>query len=343
MFWDLFSGISEQGFKDSDFTKKIGFNSTWNTTLGDAITNVIGGSRFANVIGSDAKVVFDWEEMVMRGLLYKWPKSKFLALISHGAGGAACFGIGGDTSMVFGNKTSFTYFTDKADCEIGVSKITVNWDFPSEINLAALSSWYWYYFPMIVAGLGVIVMTVMTLCLKYIWKFSSSNRWTVDTNSGNPTLKNLPDAETPMNLAMLLYPLLETRWLALVKGCHIFSLTSVPLKAEIENSAVSGFAARSTLITVFGNQLVDIEIPIQQAREKCADFQKRIAKLESAVTENKTLANLFAWRLDTLRKELEYEEEQVAKYTSKKEEIIANIAKKTKENENLMKFKPPSP
>ena len=40
MFWDLFSGISEQGFKDSDFTKKIGFNSTWNTTLGDAITEI---------------------------------------------------------------------------------------------------------------------------------------------------------------------------------------------------------------------------------------------------------------------------------------------------------------
>ena len=180
MFWDIFAPTSE---KYEGFAKTIGFNSTWNTTLGDAITNVIGGARFANIFGTDAKVVFDWEEMLMKAGSMIPKIGPAFAAASHGPWGGVLFGIGGDTSMVFGNKTSFTYLTEKADCEFSVHKIEVNYQAPKEINISEfkiLGAKGIYYLPVIVAILGVLVMTVITLCLKYIWKFTSSNPWTVD-------------------------------------------------------------------------------------------------------------------------------------------------------------------
>ena len=62
-------------------------------------------------------------------------------------------------------------------------KIEVNYQAPKEINISEfkiLGAKGIYYLPVIVAILGVLVMTVITLCLKYIWKFTSSNPWTVD-------------------------------------------------------------------------------------------------------------------------------------------------------------------
>lgn len=175
MFWDIFAPVSE---KYEGFAKEIGFNSTWSTTLGDSINNIIGGGRFTNIFGTDIKIVFDWEEMLMHSIGHFFPKIGGLA---HGKLGGLLFGIGGDTSMVFGNKTSFTYFTEKADCEFGVHKIEVNWQAPKGIKIGGFSSMASYtYVPVIAAILGVLVMTVMTLCLKYIWKFTSSNPWTVD-------------------------------------------------------------------------------------------------------------------------------------------------------------------
>jgi hypothetical protein len=176
MIWDLVglaNPVGEKGWGWS-LEKAMGVNSTWNTTLGDSISNIIGGGRFTNIFGTDAKIVFDWEEMLMHGIGHFFPK---LGGLAHGKMGALLFGIGGDTSMVFGNKTSFTYFTDKADCEYGVHKIDVNWAAPDP---PGPDIWTLPYLPVIVAVVGVLVMTAMTLCLKYIWKYTSSNPWTVD-------------------------------------------------------------------------------------------------------------------------------------------------------------------
>ena len=336
MFWDLFAGISEQGFKDSDFTKKMGFNSTWNTTLGDAITNVIGGSRFANVIGSDAKIVFDWEEMLMKaGSLIPIVGPAF-AFASHGALGALLFGIGGDATMVFGNKTSFTYLTDKADCEFGVTKINVNWDLPSGINHAELSilKYRWYYLPVFVAILGVLTITTMTLCLKYIWKFSSSNRWTVDTTgSGNPTLEKASTNTTAMDKAMLLYPLLETRWLALVKGCHTYSLPMLPLKLALVEDVIE---TRSNELGVLESQLEDMKGKIKNAEYNVTRCEKRIEDYEG---QEVSIQILSANSLFFLSVELMYYMRQVENYESQKEKLLADIAEKTADIEKARELK----
>ena len=313
MFWDLFSIISEQGFGSDDVVKKMGFNSTWNTTLGDAITNVIGGSRFANVIGSDAKIVFDWEEMLMKGLFSDMPS---IAKFGHGKLGAALFGIGGDTSMVFGNKTSFTYFTDKADCEYSVHKIDVNWSVPVNCGVAGLP------YPVIAALLGVIVMTVMTLCLKYIWKFSSSNPWTVDTTgSGNPTLKKASTNTTAMNWAMILYPLLETRWLALVKCLHTAGYSASQLYFDLFNDSK----------TVLTTQLIDIENKLQLAKSK---IQALTFVLNNSTTLAAARANTFSIlekRLTLMPIEIHALGENVEKYELSKTKLCAEFFRKTLE------------
>ena len=41
--------------------------TTFTANFGDTITTLMGGGRFTNLIGSDAKVVFDWEEAVKDG------------------------------------------------------------------------------------------------------------------------------------------------------------------------------------------------------------------------------------------------------------------------------------
>ncbi len=321
MFWDLFSIISEQGFGSDDVVKKMGFNSTWNTTLGDAITNVIGGSRFANVIGSDAKIVFDWEEMLMKGLFSNMPS---IAQFGHGKLGAALFGIGGDTSMVFGNKTSFTYFTDKADCEYSVHKIDVNWSVPVNCGVAGLP------YPVIAALLGVIVMTVMTLCLKYIWKFSSSNRWTVNTNSDNPTLEKASTNTTAMDWAMILYPALETRWLALVKCLHTAGYSASQLYFELFNDSK----------TVLTTQIIDIENKLQLAKSK-------IQALTFALTNSTTLmvarANTFSIlekRLTLMPIEIHALGENVEKYELSKTKLCDEFFRKTLEVFSAKKGKP---
>jgi len=322
MIWDIV------GFIDKDNSIKC--NSTWNTTLGDAITNVIGGSRFANVIGSDAKIVFDWEEMVMKaGSLIPIVGPAF-AFASHGALGALLFGIGGDATMVFGNKTSFTYLTDKADCEFGVTKINVNWVVPSEINYAELSytNRGWYYLPVIVAILGVLTITTMTLCLKYIWKFSSSNPWTVNTTgSGNPTLQNASTNTTAMEKAMFWFPLLETRWLALVKGCHTYSLTMLPVRLEGFDVANVGeiIIKRSTELSVLESELADMEDKLHHANWMATICEKRIAYYEQQ-TSNEIL---FASFLVSLQEQLKDYTKLVNYYESQKGQILADIVKKT--------------
>ena len=186
--------------------------------------------------------------------------------------------------MVFGNKTSFTYLTDKADCEFGVTKINVNWVVPSEINYAELSytNRGWYYLPVIVAILGVLTITTMTLCLKYIWKFSSSNPWTVNTTgSGNPTLQNASTNTTAMEKAMFWLPLLETRWLALVKGCHTYSLTMLPVRLEGFDVANVGeiIIKRSTELSVLESELADMEDKLHHANWMATICEKRIASV----------------------------------------------------------------
>ena len=314
MIWDIVGLI--------DTNNSIKCNSTWNTTQGDAISNLIGGSRFANVIGSDAKVVFDWEEMLMKGLCSQWPD---LACLGHGIKGAVLFGIGGDTSMVFGNKTSFTYLTDKADCEYSVHKIDVNWSGNVNCGIADLP------YPVIAALLGVIVMTVMTLCLRYIWKFSSSNPWTVDTpGSGNPTLQNASTNTTAMEKAMFWYPLLETRWLALVKCLHTAGYSASQLSLENQRNQY----------TVIQTQINDIANKLQLAKSKIQALTFVLNNsMELMLTRENTLS-ILKKKIEFMLIEQHALGENVKKYELSKTELCAEFVKKALELFSVEKGKP---
>jgi hypothetical protein len=328
MFWDIFAPVSE---KYEDFAKKIGFNSTWNTTLGDSIANIIGGGRFTNIFGTDAKIVFDWEEMLMKVGSNIPGIGKGFAAASHGTIGGVLFGIGGDTSMVFGNKTSFTYFTQKADCEYGVQKIEVNWAAPDPPGRFYTLP----YFPVIVAVAGVWAMTGLTLALKYYWKYTSSNPWTVDMGgehdtSTGPSLIKASTNYSAMENAMLLYPLLESRWLAAVKILHTFGYTKVQLSlkpGQIDQEQ-----------TLLESQLKDIEGKISLLKCKIKTLAKEVTTNAQLSTARPMFApDILLERLAILNLELVDLGQILGKYMLTKASITEEIAEKVAALAKLVK------
>ncbi len=196
----------------------FGSKSTWNTIQGTSFTNIIGlptGSRVNNVMGNDVRIVCPWWGLLFRPIL--GPST------AVGPMGFLTGGIGGDTAMVFGKKNSFTYFSATANCEFGINKIKVNYQVPDGMDIATAlkvaGARTLYYLPVITALLGALVLTVMTLCLKHIWRFSSS------TDPSND--------KTVMAWAMGLFPSVESEWLYLVQYLHFLGAALIPLKIPL--------------------------------------------------------------------------------------------------------------
>lgn len=93
-------------------------NTNYSSILGDNINFVIGGGRINNMYGTDTKLVMDWEELITQGF---FPSQ--MATLTHGVISSKTYGmlmgIGGDATLVFGNRTSFLYYGES----LNVSRI----------------------------------------------------------------------------------------------------------------------------------------------------------------------------------------------------------------------------
>ena len=93
-------------------------NTKYSSILGDNINFVIGGGRINNMYGTDTKLVMDWEELITQGF---FPSQ--MATLTHGVISSKTYGmlmgIGGDATLVFGNRTSFLYYGES----LNVSRI----------------------------------------------------------------------------------------------------------------------------------------------------------------------------------------------------------------------------
>ncbi len=304
LLWDLISKNVPVWY-DALETK-----STWNTIQGTSFTNIIGlplGGRVINVMGSDTRVVCPWLGVLKR--LATGPDSEVTKC-------GMIMGIGGDTTMVIGEKNYFTYLSDKMDCDFSVNKIEVNYQIPEGLNIdgfdktGAMGS---YYAPAITAILGALVITVMTLCLKYIWKFTSS-----DITTNNPTI---------MKGAMLAFPLFESRWLYLVKLLHTAGFSSIPLKigeelGEVVEAAKEGSREASLLRT----QLNDLEEVIVATKAKLDKFQIQIDNYLKRPIAGYQQPDFSSQGALAVWEQANFQHALLGKLESQKAEIIAKLA-----------------
>jgi hypothetical protein len=94
------------------FGGKSVINTSYSSVIGDGISYFIGGGRFTNIYGTDVKLVIDWEELVVL-FMSQWPMGATIANSPYFKG--LVTGIGGDTGLVFGNKSGFLYYGQAFD------------------------------------------------------------------------------------------------------------------------------------------------------------------------------------------------------------------------------------
>jgi|GEM_PF-1048400 hypothetical protein len=245
----------------------LGSKSTWNTVQGSSFQNIIGlplGGRVNNVMGNDVRIVCPWWNLLKR--LYSGPDSEagWFGLVT---------GIGGDTDMVFGKKTYFTYFSDSVNFEFSNNKIKANYQVPEGVNIDGFSimgARGLYYAPAIAAVLGALTLTAAILCLKHIWKFSSS-----DIVGNNASV---------MKWSMLLVPQIESQLLYLVKFLHTMGYSAIPLKIEMETGVIKEAYEKSDgELQIITLELKNIEEKIEEARSLIKVLKKEISELEKSI------------------------------------------------------------
>lgn len=282
----------------------FGSKSTWNTIQGTSFTNIIGlptGSRVNNVMGNDVRIVCPWWGLLFRPIL--GPAT------AVGPMGFLTGGIGGDTAMVFGKKNSFTYFSATANCEFGINKIKVNYQVPDGMDIATAlkvaGARTLYYLPVITALLGALVLTVMTLCLKHIWRFSSS------TDPSND--------KTVMARAMGLFPSVESEWLYLVQYLHSCGAALIPLKIPLFEQL-----SASSLIEA---QVDVLKKEIEIGKQRAKDWELNLEEMDFISGENVNLYALSEPSIIAIAEMAGNKVEEVDKSTLTQAESIVEIMK----------------
>ena len=327
--WDY---IGIKGELDHDFEKNLGIKSSYNSVLGDQISFIIGGGRFTNIFGTDVKLVIDWESVIEHGLASVGSKlseniGKALKFGGQFALGTL-FGIGGDTSMVLGNKNTFGYLGDDWTYSWSRHKHDASFQLSEDVNRESLSlaTRAIYYLPFSLAILGNLSLTAAALYVKYKWKLQSSSQ-----------SKDLD--KDVLKWVMILMPLLESRWLFLTKFFHDLSLSIVPLRA-IEEINLSRFEKK----TVLYQTIQDIEDQINLTQE---NIDRAIDQQRAQFAMGLHLPRYIEIYEASLRvpiNTIKLERLRLEKYEKQKADLMKQIAeeteKSTKALESLGKFVP---
>ncbi len=235
--WD-FIGIPLENSKSA---KSI-INSSYSSIIGDSLAFVIGGGRATNIYGGDCKMVIDWEKLVeMFGEKYFETFTKYF--------GGLILGLGGDTSVVFGDKNAFTYegtdFTSKR-ARMKYERTAMELGIPIPLTLA----------------LGSMGLLAAALVLRFKYGVYNSSQkisttWDEDTQG------------KALDLGMTLIVTLQPRWLKLMQSLEQFLF-------------IADAATKSTMevnVAALKQKLADAEKALEAAKVKLADDQAQIAKI----------------------------------------------------------------
>ncbi|MCY2938629.1 MAG: hypothetical protein NTV55_09760 [Planctomycetota bacterium] len=206
--------------------------TTFTANFGDTITTLMGGGRFTNLIGSDAKVVFDWEEAVKDG----FSKIPGVGKVLEGKVISAFMGLGGDAGMVYGNKTAFHYsgipFTSRrgGNPSVAFSDTVKGKNIIGANDATAIISERKSVYFLVGVGIAAIVALSVTVRLRYSNFPMNKDKTELETE----------DDEVAKNLICDSFVICEDRWLLLLRHLDIgfqmaFLLGNAIKVAEISN------------------------------------------------------------------------------------------------------------
>ena len=290
--WDLIGGLSDG--LDWGLT-----NSTYQNTLGDYVQFAIGGGYTTNILGTQATLVIDWESVL---------EHHFGPITSGwGVAGGLLFGIGGDTSMLWGNRSEFSY----QGCDFSVSRGRTNPPMEchyvdNQLSSLGLNNWKpnIYNAPVYAVMLGSLALFTAALVLQFKYKAGLT---------GDPASS---EAEI---LAVEIIPTVETRWLWVVKLLEYIGSTIIPLRGRVSNNEP---------ITAIQQQIVNIKAQITAQECKVIDLKNQIAYLsQQSLKASDLVKDLFENRKATVQAQLKLVEKDIKDYTKTKGDLVKDYAR----------------
>jgi len=210
--WDAV-GNGLDGAKTKDNNGKPLLATTFTANFGDTINTLMGGGRFTNLIGSDARVVFDWQNFGYE------PTGMCGKVFS------AFMGLGGDAVMIYGNRTTFHYsgipFTSRRGEKPVVNFSDTQTGYSAGQEFAESKAERASVYALVGVGIAAIVALSVTVRLKYsnfainkdkpdLVKEKTAEEKADEDRTEKNTEKN---TELAKNLICGFYVICEDRWL----------------------------------------------------------------------------------------------------------------------------------
>ena len=213
--WDIAAWTVEKGYHNPGNA----LNTSYSGVLGDNINFTMGGGYFQNTFGMTNGVICDLEDLLAQKL-----EAKGLAGI---VGAAFLFGSGGNTNLLVGGDTSFKYYGHDLVINRGRHQLYFKSDDDTVI-------------PLLVMVLGLAGLLAAALVLRFVYKAQ---------------MKGDEPHEHAIELASLIIPTAETRFLALLK----LTECALGLKAakKVLEEAEAAVAAARQLLTTATDTLAD--------------------------------------------------------------------------------------
>jgi len=253
MLWDIAAWTLEKGLHNPGKA----LNTSYNGVLGDNISFTMGGGSFSNTFGMANSINCDLEDLLAQKI-----EAKGLAGI---IGAAFLFGSGGSTNLLVGSSTAFKYYGH----DLVISRGRHQLQFKAADDTVA---------PVVVIVLGLLVLLAAALVLRFVFKAQ---------------MKGDEPHEHAIELASLIIPMAETRFLALLKLTECY----VGLKAAKK-------------------VLVQAQFTVDQAKHLLSDAIRELATATAAVSQIMLLSPLVNQaQLDSAQAEVKTRKGALAKYT----------------------------
>jgi len=233
MLWDIAAWTLEKGLHNPGKA----LNTSYNGVLGDNISFTMGGGSFSNTFGMANSINCDLEDLLAQKI-----EAKGLAGI---IGAAFLFGSGGSTNLLVGSSTAFKYYGH----DLVISRGRHQLQFKAADDTVA---------PVVVIVLGLLVLLAAALVLRFVFKAQ---------------MKGDEPHEHAIELASLIIPMAETRFLALLKltECYVGLKAAKKVLAEAERDLAAAeviLAQGTAALEVSKNRVINcmqLRPPINQA------------------------------------------------------------------------------
>ena len=213
--WDIAAWTVEKGYHNPGNA----LNTSYSGVLGDNINFTMGGGSFSNTFGMANSINCDLEDLIAQKI-----EAKGLAGI---IGAAFLFGSGGNTNLLVGSSTAFKYYGH----DLVISRGRHQLQFKAADDTVA---------PVVVMVLGLLVLLAAALVLRFVFKAQ---------------MKGDEPHEHAIELASLIIPMAETRFLALLKLTEC--LIGLSAAKEVLVQAQAAVTAAQLVLTTATATLAD--------------------------------------------------------------------------------------